>query len=78
MADTLGDSASTLSFYLKELLHAVLISQERDGRSLIYRAPFDRMNGLLAYLTAQCRQGEAYLEDPASPACTHLLTGWGR
>ena len=51
--------ASTLSFHLKELMHADLVSQERDGRSLIYRASFVHMNNLLAYLTAHCCQGEA-------------------
>ncbi len=50
--------ASTLSFHLKELVHADLVSQERDGRSLIYRASFEQMNDLLAYLTAHCCQGE--------------------
>jgi DNA-binding transcriptional ArsR family regulator len=49
--------ASTLSFHLRELMHAGLASQERDGRDLIYRAVIERMNDLLAYLTAHCRQG---------------------
>lgn len=50
--------ASTLSFHLKELLHSGLVTQERDGRSLIYRPSLDRMNALLDYLTAHCCQGE--------------------
>jgi DNA-binding transcriptional ArsR family regulator len=49
--------ASTLSFHLKELMHAGLALQERDGRSLIYRPAFDAMDGLLEYLTAHCCQG---------------------
>ncbi len=49
--------ASTLSFHLKELLHSGLVSQERDGRHLIYRPSIDRMNALLGYLTAHCCQG---------------------
>ncbi len=57
----LGVAATTLSFHLKELAHAGLVSQQRDGRHLIYRASFDRMNGLLAYLTAHCCQGEPCL-----------------
>jgi DNA-binding transcriptional ArsR family regulator len=50
--------ASTLSFHLKELLHSGLVTQERDGRNLIYRPAIDRMNALLDYLTAHCCQGE--------------------
>ena len=47
---------NTLSFHLKELVHADLVSQERNGRNLIYRAQFDRMNAVLAYLTQNCCQ----------------------
>jgi ArsR family transcriptional regulator, arsenate/arsenite/antimonite-responsive transcriptional repressor len=50
--------ATTLSFHLKELMHAELISQERDGRHLIYRAAFEHMDGLLGYLTEHCCQGQ--------------------
>ncbi len=49
--------ASTLSFHLKELMHAELVSQQRDGRNLIYRPGIGHMNDLLAYLTAHCCQG---------------------
>ena len=49
--------ASTLSFHLKELMHAQLVSQERDGRSLIYRASIEQMNDLMAYLTDHCCHG---------------------
>jgi len=48
---------NTLSFHLKELTHAGLVTQTRDGRHLIYRAAFERMNALLGYLTANCCQG---------------------
>lgn len=58
IAALLGVPASTLSFHLKGLLHGGLVSQERDGRNLIYRASFDHMNALLSYLTAHCCLGE--------------------
>lgn len=66
----LGVPASTLSFHLKELTHAGLVTQQRDGRRLIYRPAIDRMNDLLAYLTAHCCQGaDCGVAGPASPAC---------
>jgi DNA-binding transcriptional ArsR family regulator len=51
--------ASTLSFHLKELVHADLVTVERDGRNLFYRPAMGRMNALLAYLTDHCCQGRA-------------------
>ncbi len=59
LSATLDVPASTLSFHLKELMHAGLVSQERDGRNLIYRPSIEQMNDLLAYLTAHCCQGAA-------------------
>ena len=59
IAEQLGVGASALSFHLKELSHAGLVSSEPRGRNLIYRASFARMNALLAYLTEHCCQGAA-------------------
>ena len=59
LCEGLGVVTNTLSFHLKELMHADLISQERSGRNLIYRAQYDRMNAVLGYLTANCCQGQA-------------------
>ena len=58
IANELGMPANTLSFHLKELMHADLISQERMGRNLIYRAQFEHMNAVLTYLTQNCCQGD--------------------
>ena len=58
LARALDLAPNTLSFHLKELTHARLVSQERDGRFLIYRAVFDRMSALLSYLTAHCCEGK--------------------
>ena len=68
LAELLTLPAATLSFHLKELLHAELISQERSGRNLIYRAQFERMNAVLAYLTQNCCQGTSCLT-PAATEC---------
>jgi ArsR family transcriptional regulator len=63
LAELLSLPASSLSFHLKELVHAGLVTQERISRNLVYRVAFDRMNGLLAYLTENCCQGQACLAD---------------
>jgi ArsR family transcriptional regulator, arsenate/arsenite/antimonite-responsive transcriptional repressor len=55
----LGIAASALSFHLKELDHSKMVSVEQQGRNLIYRANFDHMSALLAYLTKHCCQGQA-------------------
>jgi DNA-binding transcriptional ArsR family regulator len=58
LSANLDVAATTLSFHLKELMHADLVTQERDGRHLIYRAAFDRMTALLGYLTEHCCAGQ--------------------
>jgi ArsR family transcriptional regulator len=67
LAEKLGVPAATLSFHLKELLHANLASQERASRNLIYRASFEQMNGLLGYLMENCCEGASC--GVAAPAC---------
>lgn len=57
IGEALGVPGATLSFHLKELVHAGLISGESRGRNICYRANFDVMNSLLAYLTHNCCAG---------------------
>lgn len=57
IAEQLEIAPSALSFHLKELSNAGLVSSEARGRNLIYRAEFSRMNALLAYLTEHCCAG---------------------
>lgn len=63
--------ASTLSFHLKELTHAGLVSMEREGRNLHYRPALDHMNDLLAYLTDHCCQGRPCSPIPSKRRVTH-------
>ncbi len=58
LAERLAIPAPTLSFHLKELLHAGLVSQAREGRNLIYRARFDQMQSLVGFLTENCCGGQ--------------------
>ena len=57
MGELLDIAPATLSFHLKELNHSGLTTQQRDGRSLIYRADYDQMNAVLSFLTLNCCQG---------------------
>ncbi|KPU95665.1 ArsR family transcriptional regulator [Variovorax paradoxus] len=69
LTEALDVPATSLSFHLKELTNAGLVSQERQGRHLIYRASFDQMNALLAYLTENCCQGQACATEQADASC---------
>lgn len=62
MAESMDIGATALSFHLKKLVHAGLVTQQRDGRHLIYRAAFERMNDVLAYLADNCCQGKACID----------------
>ena len=57
IADALGVPNSSLSFHLAQLRNAGLIVQERQHRSLIYRANYAAMNDLVAYLLENCCAG---------------------
>lgn len=67
MSEALGTPNATLSFHLKELTRAGLVTQERASRHLVYRAAYDRMNALLGYLTDNCCQGTPC--DVSAAAC---------
>ena len=64
IATTLDLPGATLSFHLKELGAAGLVSAEPRGRSICYRANFEAMDGLIGYLTENCCAGE----DACAPA----------
>ena len=57
MAEQMGVAGNSLSFHLKELTHAGMVTVEPRGRNLIYRANFTCMTDLLTYLTQHCCQG---------------------
>lgn len=57
IAEHLDVAPSSLSFHLKELSHAGLVSSRQEGRFVIYSANFEKMNDVLAYLTDNCCGG---------------------
>jgi ArsR family transcriptional regulator, arsenate/arsenite/antimonite-responsive transcriptional repressor len=57
IADALSIPPSSLSFHLKELNHAGLVTQTKAGRSLIYAANFPTMNSVISFLTENCCGG---------------------
>lgn len=69
IAEALNIPPNSLSFHLKELTNAGLVTQERSSRNIIYRAAYGHMNALLEYLTENCCQGAQCAVEDASAAC---------
>jgi ArsR family transcriptional regulator, arsenate/arsenite/antimonite-responsive transcriptional repressor len=57
VAAAIGLPPNTLTFHFDRLRQAGLVTVRRDGRSMIYAARYDTMNGLLGYLTENCCRG---------------------
>jgi ArsR family transcriptional regulator, arsenate/arsenite/antimonite-responsive transcriptional repressor len=75
IAEQLALPPSSLSFHLKELMHANMVIQRKAGRSLIYSANFETMNQVLGFLTENCCGGNVCspvsMSDCANPgACS--------
>ncbi len=68
IADRLGVPPSSLTFHLQQLAHAGLVTQRRVSRQLFYAADFTAMNGLVAYLTANCCGGQVSCAPVCQPA----------
>jgi len=61
IGEKLGMAPATLSFHLAHLSRVGLIRDRKEGRFIFYSANFATMDDLLAFLTANCCQGEACL-----------------
>jgi ArsR family transcriptional regulator len=57
IGESLDVPPATLSFHLKELSHAGLVSSRQEGRFIYYSTDFERMAALMTFLTQNCCQG---------------------
>ncbi len=76
IARAFGLAANNASFHLKAMTHAELVSVTAEGRFQRYRARFEVMNALIAYLTAECcdHQPERCVPHYPSTPCSFPLT----
>jgi ArsR family transcriptional regulator len=76
IGDPLKLPPATLSFHLRELLHAGLVCAKQQSRFIYYSADFTTMNGLLGYLADHCCRtdggctpvGDALRAPPRTPS----------
>lgn len=54
LQDRLDIAASTLSHHLKALVTVGLVTQKREGTTLICHANYDLMRSLLEYMVEEC------------------------
>jgi ArsR family transcriptional regulator len=70
IARAIGSPLSSLSANLTILSNAGLVGSQRDGRSIIYRAAYDQMTGLLAFLMEDCCAGKPEICAPLVAAAS--------
>lgn len=64
IAEQLNLQAPTLSFHLKTLSHAGLVSTVQEGRFVRYHAEMASINELISFLTDNCCGGHPELCSP--------------
>lgn len=69
IGEKIGIAPATLSFHLKELHRAGLITSRKESRHIFYAPDLSAMNSLLAYLTENCCGGA-----PCVTACAPKAT----
>ena len=69
IAQQVGLSPSSLSFHLKDLSHAGLLTSRQYGRFVIYTANFDAMTDLIGFLTENCCAGASCAASDLPTAC---------
>jgi DNA-binding transcriptional ArsR family regulator len=66
VAEALDLAPNTLTFHFDRLRGAGLVGVRRDGRSMIYAARYEAMNGLIDFLTENCCRGNSAACRPAA------------
>ncbi|AAU92356.1 ArsR/SmtB family transcription factor [Methylococcus capsulatus] len=74
IAEALGIAPSSLSFHLKELVHAGLVRSRQESRYVIYSANFEVMNELIGFLTENCCRGAPCTTSPPIRCATDQET----
>lgn len=75
IAEQAGVTASNVSFHVKELERAGLVSSRRESRSILYTAEFDALNGLLRFLMENCCAGRICAPSLAAGSCEEVDSG---
>ncbi len=65
LQELIGIAASTLSHHLHKLILVNLVTQERQATTLICRADYAQMNGLIGFLADECCLDETCANDLA-------------
>jgi ArsR family transcriptional regulator, arsenate/arsenite/antimonite-responsive transcriptional repressor len=68
IAEKVDVSPSNVSFHLKELERASLVTARRDSRSIVYSAAFNSLSGLIRFLMEDCCSGRPEICAPAFTA----------
>ncbi|QZA80139.1 ArsR/SmtB family transcription factor [Deefgea piscis] len=58
IANALGVPPTNMSFHLKAMAQANVVTVAQEGRYMRYRANFSLMLDLIAYLTEECCEGQ--------------------
>jgi ArsR family transcriptional regulator len=74
IAEQLGQLHNGVSFHLKALQHADLVSVHREGRFQRYRAQMPVVRSLVAYLTENCCRGTQSCAIPSEPVSSAAST----
>ncbi|MET3597463.1 DNA-binding transcriptional ArsR family regulator [Mesorhizobium shonense] len=71
LAELVEVSPSNVSFHLKQLERAGLVSARREARSIVYSAEYDALSGLIRFLMEDCCSGRPEICMPplAAPCC---------
>src|ERR1700746_2721395 len=66
IAGALEIAPNTLTFHFDRLRSAGLVTVRRNGRSMIYAARYETMDGLLSFLTENCCKGVGGRREPSN------------